>query len=362
MNTRLITAESVTEGHPDKVADLIADSIVDAYLAADPGLRVRCEVLATTGLVVLAGILPRTESVAVQDVVRKTIADIGYREENGYCPERTQVAVVADADGGRVREDAVAESFGFACDETPELLPYPVTLSHALARQLARYRRTGPGAYLRPDGKTQVTVEYEDGRPARVDTVLLSTQHDPDVDLDWLRKDLASAVVGAVIPEELCDEDTRVIVNPTPRFVVGGPTADTGLTGRKLAVDTYGGLVSHGGAVLSGRHPAEGGRALTYAARWLARAVVAANAARRCTVRLSTANGRVELGVDAAGTSDLSDEDLARLLTGGQPITSRELVAAVSMASPAYRQTAAYGHFSAGAPRRPWETDRLPHP
>ena len=382
-NKRLFTSESVTEGHPDKVCDCISDAVLDALLAADPHARVACECCAATGMVTVMGEITSTAQADVPAIVRQVVADIGYtRPEYGFCADALRITTAIDAQSADIAlgVDRSLESkrgetadrfctgagdqgmmFGYACDETPELMPLPISLAHALTRRLTEVRKSGLLPYLRPDGKSQVTVEYRDGRPLRVDTVVLSAQHD-DMDMDKLTSDLTANVIYATIPASLMDERTRILVNPTGRFVIGGPQGDTGLTGRKIIVDTYGGYARHGGGCFSGKDPTKVDRSAAYAARYVAKNIVAAGLARRCELQLAYAIGvaqPVSILVDTQGTGLLPDDALEQLVREQFDLRPEAIIEMLGLRRPIYRQTAAYGHFGRADIDLPWErTDR----
>ena len=357
MTRRLFTSESVTEGHPDKIADQTSDAILDAILEKDPVGRVACEVLVTTGLALVAGEITTETWVDIPDIVRGTIRSIGYTDSSyGIDGETCSVLVSIDrqspdiaqgVDTGGAGDQGMM--FGYAVDETPELMPAPILLAHRLTQRLASLRREGRLPWLRPDGKAQVTVEYEDGRPVRVNTVVISTQHSPKVSLNELRPEIIEHVIMPVMPTELFDRDTCTIhVNPTGRFVVGGPHGDAGLTGRKIIVDTYGGAAPHGGGAFSGKDPTKVDRSGAYAARWAAKNVVAAGLARRCEVSLAYAIGvadPVAVQVDTFGTGIVDEDTISEALRDVFDFRPRALIDNLGLRSPIFRRTAAYGHF-----------------
>ena len=378
---RFFTSESVTEGHPDKVCDQISDAILDAHLAQDPMARVACETIATTGMVLVMGEITSKAHVDYNAIVRDTIARIGYT--GGACgfDARTCAVQIAldqqSADIAMGVDDALEERgagvhdigagdqgmmFGYACDETAELMPMPIALAHRLTRRLAAVRKDGTLPYLRPDGKSQVTVEYRDGKPVRVDAVVLSTQHSADVSQDTIRRDMLQHVVRAVIPAELLDENTKYFINPTGRFVIGGPEGDSGLTGRKIIVDTYGGYAPHGGGAFSGKDPTKVDRSACYIARYMAKNIVAAGLASRCEIELAYAIGvaqPVSVLVDTFGTGSLPDAELEALLRKQFDLRPAAIIDALNLRRPIYSQTAAYGHFGRTDADLPWErTDR----
>ena len=382
---RLFTSESVTEGHPDKVCDSISDAVLDAYLAQDPYSRVACECAATTGTVMVMGEITSKGSVDVKDIIRRTIDSIGYNKpEYGFDCNELELIVKLDAqspdiamgvdksleakdgDNDRLFSTGAGDQgmmFGFACDETPELMPLPVSLAHKLAKRLTAVRKQGLVDYLRPDGKTQVTVEYdEQNRPVRVHTVVLSTQHAPEVDMEQLRKDMIELVIRPTIPAELLDDDTRYLINPTGRFVVGGPQADSGLTGRKIIVDTYGGSAPHGGGAFSGKDPTKVDRSAAYAARYVAKNIVAAGLARRCLVQLAYAIGVAEpvsVLVDTQGTGTVPDAQIAAAVQQVFDLRPTAIIRDLDLRRPIYRQLAAYGHMGREELGVRWEdTDR----
>ena len=380
----LFTSESVTEGHPDKLCDAVADAILDDVLAHDPAARAAVEVATTTGLVIVIGELTTTHYVDVQEVVRRTVREIGYNDSRlGFdwetCGTMTaikeqspDIALGVDhaleAREGRDPDELGAGDqgmmFGYASDESEELMPMPVMLAHRVARRLAQVRKDGTLPYLRPDGKSQVTVEYDlDGRPRRVHTVLVSTQHDPDVDLDELASAIRTHVVEEAIPSALLDDRTRHLVNPTGRFVIGGPMGDSGLSGRKIIVDTYGGMARHGGGSFSGKDPTKVDRSGAYMARYVAKNVVAAGLARRCEVQLAYAIGvarPLAINVETFGTGTMPDERLVGLVDRTFDLRPGAIIRDLDLRRPIYRQTAAYGHFGRDDLDLPWErTDRI---
>jgi S-adenosylmethionine synthetase len=368
--TELFTSESVTEGHPDKICDQISDAVLDEVLRQDPSGRVACETLVATGLVMLAGEITTSASVDFTRVARSTIAEIGYRDSGlGFdahgCAILNAVGkqspdIAQGVDPGGAGDQGLM--FGFACRETDELMPLPIMLAHGLTRRLASARKSGELDWLRPDGKSQVTVEYRDARPARVHTVVVSTQHDPDVANDTIRRAVAEQVVARVVPAELLDGDTIVHVNPTGRFVVGGPHGDSGLTGRKIIVDTYGGYGRHGGGAFSGKDPTKVDRSATYMARYVAKNLVASGLAERVEVQLAYAIGIAEpvsVRVDSFGTGLIGDGRLEALVRDLFPLTPRGIIEHLDLRRPIYRATAAYGHFGREEPGFSWErTDK----
>jgi len=365
---RLFTSESVTEGHPDKIADQISDAVLDAVLAEDPYGRVACETLVTTGLVVIAGEITTTARVDFARTAREVIREIGYtRAKYGFdcdtCSvitaiDRQSPDIAAGVDTGGAGDQGLM--FGFACDETPELMPLPIQLAHNLARRLAEARKTGEITHLRPDGKSQVTVEYRDGRPHRVETVVISTQHAPEVAQEELRAEITEKIIRRTIAPELLDEETKYHINPTGRFVVGGPQGDAGLTGRKIIVDTYGGYAPHGGGAFSGKDPTKVDRSAAYMARYIAKNIVAAGLANRCLVQLAYAIGvadPVSVLIDTQGTGLIADEQLAVIVREHFSLTPAGIIEELGLRQPIYRRTASYGHF--GRDGFAWErTDR----
>ena len=366
---RLFTSESVTEGHPDKVADQISDAVLDAVLAQDPTGRVACETLVTTGLILLAGEITTTAKVDYSGVARRIALDVGYdRPEYGFegntCSvlsaiDRQSPDIAMGVDGGGAGDQGLM--FGFACRETPELMPLPVTLAHRLTRRLAEARRSGDLAWLRPDGKSQVTVEYRRHEPVRIHTIVVSTQHGPEIGRQELERGVIDQIVRPVIPGELLDDGTVFHINPTGRFVIGGPQGDCGLTGRKIIVDTYGGVGSHGGGAFSGKDPTKVDRSASYMARHVAKSLVAAGIAERLEVQLAYAIGvpePVSVHVNAFGTSSLEDAEIVRLIRDRFPLDPKGIIEYLDLRRPIYRATAAYGHFgrSAEGGAFPWES------
>lgn len=382
---RLFTSESVTEGHPDKVCDQISDAILDAILAEDPNGRVAAETTVTTGYAMVMGEISTDCYIDIPKVIREVICDIGYiKSEYGFDGNTCAVLTAIDEQSGDIamgvdealeyKEGSLDDDFesigagdqgimfGYACTETPELMPLPISLAHKLARQLSAVRKSGKLPYLRPDGKTQVTVEYENNQVKRVDTILISTQHDPDVTIEKIREDLIREVIGPVVPADLLDGETRYLVNPTGRFVIGGPHGDSGLTGRKIIVDTYGGYARHGGGAFSGKDPTKVDRSATYAARYVAKNIVAAGLAERCELELAYAIGvarPVSILVETFGTGKISDEALTRLVEKHFDLRPAAIIKELDLRRPIYRQVAAYGHFGRTDIDVPWErTDK----
>jgi len=377
---RLFTSESVTEGHPDKVCDQIADSILDAIYEKDPNARVACEVAVTTGLVLVMGEISTSCCVDIPSIVRSTLTDIGYtRAKYGFdastCAVLTSIneqspdiamgvdkSLEAKTSGKGDEEDLGAGDqglvFGFATNETPELMPLPIMLAHKLAKGLADLRKSGQLKYLRPDGKTQVTVEYDGYKPVRVDTVVVSTQHHPDVSQERIAADIKELLVKKIIPAQYLDENTRIFVNPTGRFVIGGPQGDSGVTGRKIIVDTYGGMGRHGGGALSGEDPTEVDRSGAYAARYVAKNVVAAGLADRCEVQIAYAIGvahPVSVMVETFGTNKIPESAINELVKKHFDLRPSAIINKLRLRRPIYRQTAAYGHFGRSDLNLPWE-------
>ena len=383
MERRLFTSESVTEGHPDKMCDQISDAILDALMAQDPMSRVACETATTTGMVRVMGEITTNAYVDIQKIVRDTIKEIGYtRGKFGFDAETCGVITAIDEQSADIamgvdkaleaKEHTMSEEeidaigagdqgmmFGYASDETPEYMPYPIALAHKLSRKLTEVRKNGTLPYLRPDGKTQVTVEYdENGVPARLDAVVLSTQHDPEVTQDQIHKDIKKYVFDAIIPEGMVDEKTKFFINPTGRFVIGGPHGDSGLTGRKIIVDTYGGMARHGGGAFSGKDCTKVDRSAAYAARYVAKNIVAAGLAKKCEIQLSYAIGvahPTSIMVDTFGTGAVEDDKLVEIVRGNFDLRPAGIIQMLDLRRPIYKQTAAYGHFGRTDIDLPWE-------
>lgn len=383
---KLFTSESVTEGHPDKVCDQISDAILDAILAEDPHAHVACETATKTGFVMVFGEISTTCTVDIEGIVRKVVTEIGY-DCSDVCFDGNTCAVMVAIEeqspdiaqgvdealevkeGKSEGEDAMTGAgdqglmFGFACDETEELMPMPIALAHKLALQLTKVRKDGTLPYLRPDGKTQVTVEYDDDKVVRIDTVVISTQHDPDVELEQIRKDMIEYVVKPILPAEYIDENTKYFVNPTGRFVIGGPKGDSGLTGRKIIVDTYGGYASHGGGAFSGKDPTKVDRSATYMARYIAKNLVAAGLAHKVEIELAYAIGVAEpvsVFVNTYGTGITSDENIVEIVKEQFDMRPAAIIKTLDLLRPQYRQLAAYGHFGRTTLGVRWEdTDRV---
>ena len=386
-NRRLFTSESVTEGHPDKICDQISDAILDAVLAKDPNARVACETTVTTGLVLVTGELTTSTYVDMKGIVRDTVAEIGYtRGKYGFDAENLAVLVAVGEQSPDIAQgvDQALEAregsmtvadieaigagdqglmFGYACSETPELMPLPISLAHKLARRLTEVRKSGILDYLRPDGKTQVTIEYdENNHPVRVDTIVVSTQHDEEVTLEQIKKDVKAEVIAKVVPAELLDDKTKYFINPTGRFVIGGPKGDAGLTGRKIIVDTYGGYARHGGGAFSGKDATKDDRSGAYAARYVAKNIVAAGLAERAEVQLAYAIGvaqPVSIAVDTFGTGKVKESDLVEAIREFFDLRPAGIIKMLDLRRPIYKQTAAYGHFGRTDLNVPWEnTDK----
>ena len=377
---RLFTSESVTEGHPDKICDQISDAVLDALIERDPNARVACETIVSTGLVLLVGEISTNAYVDIPQIVRKTINEIGYNKANaGFDGNTCSVIISIDEQSSdialgvnksfeakRGSEDILGETgagdqgmmFGYATNETPEYLPLAILLAHKLAMKLAQVRKNGLLEYLRPDGKTQVTVQYEDDIPVRIDTIIVSTQHSPDVSLEQIEKDIIKYVVKAVVPYKLLDKDTKYYVNPTGRFVIGGPQGDSGLTGRKLIVDTYGGYARHGGGSFSGKDPTKVDRSASYAARWVAKNLVAAGVADKLEIELAYAIGvasPISIAVETFGTGKISDDKIVAIINNEFDLRPAAIIKTLDLRRPIYKQTSVYGHFGRTDLKLPWE-------
>ena len=374
----LFSSESVTEGHPDKVADQISDAVLDAILAEDKDARVACETLVTTGLILIAGEITTSCYVDLKKIARETVKEIGYtRAKYGFDGETCAVLTAIDEQSGDIalgvnhsleEKEGKSDSdlgagdqglmFGYATNETEELMPLPIMLSHKLARRLAEVRKNGPLKYLRPDGKTQVTVAYEDDKPVYVDKVLISSQHHPKVDQDKIKEDITKHVIKEIIDQDLLREETEILVNPTGRFVIGGPNGDAGLTGRKIIVDTYGGTAHHGGGAFSGKDPTKVDRSASYAARYIAKNIVAAELAEKCEVQIAYAIGvakPLSVMVNTFGTSVISEDKLEKIVKKEFDLRPAQIIRNLKLRTPIYKQVAAYGHFGRHDLKLPWE-------
>ncbi len=378
MSKRLFTSESVTEGHPDKICDLISDAILDDIISKDKNARVACEVTVTTGLVMVVGEITTSASFDVQSIVRDTIRNVGYdRAKYGFDCDTCAVITALDKQSPdiaigvdnslEVKEGKMDETngagdqgmmFGYACNETRVYMPMPIYFAHKMARRLTEVRKNGTLGYLRPDGKTQVTIEYDGEVPVRVDTVVVSSQHNPDVSIDTIRRDIVEHVIKPVLPEELVDEQTKYFINPTGRFVVGGPQGDSGLTGRKIIVDTYGGYARHGGGAFSGKDPTKVDRSAAYAARYVAKNIVAAGLADRCEIQIAYAIGvakPVSVLVDTFGSAKIDEKKIEELVNNNFDLRPSAIINKLGLRNPIYKQTAAYGHMGREDIELPWE-------
>ncbi len=370
-NRRLFTSESVSEGHPDKLCDQISDAVLDAMLEQDPMSRVACETAATTGIVLVAGEITTKAHVNVPDLVRRVVREIGYTDpafglDSNSCAvltslDRQSADIAMGVDESASHEQGAGDQgmmFGYACRETPELMPMPILLAHRLVQRLAELRKAGTIAYLRPDSKSQVTIEYENDKPKRVHTVVISTQHGPDASREQIQADVMQHVLKPVLPADMFDENTIVHVNPTGRFVIGGPHGDTGLTGRKIIVDTYGGMGRHGGGAFSGKDPSKVDRSAAYAARWVAKNIVAAGLADRCEIQVSYAIGvaqPISIAVDTFGTNQVAEEKIVKAVMNDVDLSPRGIIEQLKLRRPIYRKTASYGHFGREEEGFPWE-------
>lgn len=378
LNKQFFTSESVTEGHPDKISDQISDAVLDAILAQDPDARVACETCCTTGMVMIMGEISTSCYVDIPSIARNVVLEIGYdRAKYGFDGTTCSVLTSIDEqskdialgvdhsletkEGGEENNGAGDQGmmFGYACDETPEYMPMPISLAHRLARRLTEVRKDGTLDYLRPDGKTQVTVEYENDRPKRVDTIVISTQHSDTVSLDTIREDLKKHVIDVIVDADMMDAETKVYINPTGRFVIGGPQGDSGLTGRKIIVDTYGGMARHGGGAFSGKDPTKVDRSAAYAARYVAKNIVAAGLARKCEIQLAYAIGvaqPVSVLADTFGTGVLPDEEIAEIVRKEFDLRPTAIIRTLELRKPIYRNLAAYGHFGRDDLQVKWES------
>ena len=379
MIKKLFTSESVTEGHPDKICDRISDAILDEILKKDPMARVACETTCTTGIISIMGEITTSCYVDFPKVARDVVLEIGYdRAKYGFDGNTCAVVTSIDEQSGDIamgvdegleakagvedkNENGAGDQgmmFGYACDDTPELMPMPISLAHALAKKLTEVRKNGTLSYLRPDGKTQVTIEYDDGKPVRVDTIVISTQHAPEVEIAQIKEDLIKYVVKPIVPEKLLDDDTKYFINPTGRFVIGGPQGDSGLTGRKIIVDTYGGWSRHGGGAFSGKDPTKVDRSAAYAARWVAKNIVAAGLAKKCEIQLAYAIGvsrPVSVMADTFGTGTVSDDKLAEAINKVFDLRPGAIIETLKLRRPIYKQLAAYGHMGREDLNLEWE-------